>query len=343
MPTTESSTPSNWQLFNIHLPSISLSSSLTSRLWSRLSSRQPSRILSRLSDRLQNRCPSMILGICRHYSWLVWAMVQDHGFGSESCSIHNGCQVGGPGCPYIRTLIWGMVHWKPPNPSDLGWLPTGCPAGPSVDSYNAFILLFDNSITSISQIQKPVVSVWMFCGLRCWVFWKPCFWCNALYSCVSRRLTIMLWAHISVWYHDYSICRTKHCWYCVDAYFHNAVSNMSWTVLADKATTTSYMNHGLKVTLWLATMQDHKTVDTPFTIIFWMGHGVCCYCFCLWRRAIPHWWMFVTNNQLNYPRWRTKNRWHSVDVHFLDGVVSVSALYLPLKAASTLFMDVCIQ
>jgi len=86
-----------------------------------------------------------------------------------------------------------------------------------------------------------------------------------------------------------------------------------------------------------------KIIDAPLTVIFRMGQGACCYCFCLRRRPIPHLWMFATNCQLDYARCKTKHCWRSVDAHFQDGAQSQSLLFWPLKAANTSFMDVCNQ
>jgi len=78
-------------------------------------------------------------------------------------------------------------------------------------------------------------------------------------------------------------------------------------------------------------------------LIFRMAKGACRYCFCPWRRAIHHLWMFATNSQLDYPRCKTNNWWRSIDTHFQDGAGTESRLFLPLKAANTSFMDVCNQ
>jgi len=53
--------------------------------------------------------------------------------------------------------------------------------------------------------------------------------------------------------------------------------------------------------------------------------------------------LFATNYQLDYPRSRTRNHWHSVDAPFQDGAGSISLLFLPLNAANTSFMNVSNQ
>jgi len=49
---------------------------------------------------------------------------------------------GGLGRQYTRTVNSGTVRWTFHNPSELGGLSAGCPAGPSVDSYNALVFCF---------------------------------------------------------------------------------------------------------------------------------------------------------------------------------------------------------
>jgi len=57
------------------------------------------------------------------------------GYGSEPTQF----QIGGLGQQYTRTVSSGTVQWTSHNLSELGGLPAGCPAGPSVDSYNALV------------------------------------------------------------------------------------------------------------------------------------------------------------------------------------------------------------
>jgi len=42
------------------------------------------------------------------------------------------------------------------------------------------------------------------------------------------------------------------------------------------------------------------------TLIFRMGQRLCHYCFCLWRKPMPHLLMFATNHHLGYPRCKAK-------------------------------------
>jgi len=69
----------------------------------------------------------------------VLATVPDRHFGSGCGSEPNRCQIGGPGCQHTRTVNSGTVRCKSPNPSGLGGLSAGRPAGPSVDLYNVLI------------------------------------------------------------------------------------------------------------------------------------------------------------------------------------------------------------
>jgi len=72
-------------------------------------------------------------------SSLVLATVPDHHLGSGSGSEPNRCKIGGPGFQYTRTVNSGLVRCKSPNPSELGGLSAGRPAGPSVDLYNVLV------------------------------------------------------------------------------------------------------------------------------------------------------------------------------------------------------------
>jgi len=70
---------------------------------------------------------------------IVLATVLDRQFRSGTRSEPNRCQIGGPGCQYTRTINSGPVRCKSPNPSELGGLSAGRPAGPSVDLYNVLV------------------------------------------------------------------------------------------------------------------------------------------------------------------------------------------------------------
>jgi len=68
---------------------------------------------------------------------VVLATILDRHFGSGSGSKPNRCQNGSPGRQKTRTAHLVTVPWKTPNPSELGGLSAGRPAGPSLDSYKA--------------------------------------------------------------------------------------------------------------------------------------------------------------------------------------------------------------
>jgi len=70
---------------------------------------------------------------------LVLAPVVDRHFGCGSGSEPNHCQIGAQGCHYTRTVNSATVRCKSPNPSELGGLSAGRPAGPSVDLYNVLV------------------------------------------------------------------------------------------------------------------------------------------------------------------------------------------------------------
>jgi len=73
---------------------------------------------------------------------VVLATVLDRRFGSGYGSEPTRFQIAGPGRQYTRTINSGTVRWTSQNPSQLGGLSAGCPAGRSVDSYNALVFCF---------------------------------------------------------------------------------------------------------------------------------------------------------------------------------------------------------
>ena len=68
---------------------------------------------------------------------VVLATVPDCRFGSGSGLEPNCRQIGGLGCQHTQTVNSCMVRSKSPNQSKLGGVSVDCPAGLSVDSYNA--------------------------------------------------------------------------------------------------------------------------------------------------------------------------------------------------------------
>ena len=121
-------------------------------------------------------------------------------------------------------------------------------------------LLHDNSILSRAFNQHPVIAFCMYCSLRYRLFWNPCFSFDILYFCLSGWWIVVSGAGISAGCLDYTICKTKHCWRCVDAHFYNRLTQISCTVLPEKAAITSYMNYCHKAILRLPKMQDQESL-----------------------------------------------------------------------------------
>jgi len=63
--------------------------------------------------------------------------------------------------------------------------------------------------------------------------------------------------------------------------------------------------------------------------------------FCLLRQSIVLLCAQISVWCLDYPGWKTKNHWCSVEAQFQDGAGSVPLFLLPPNAANTSFMDVC--
>ena len=70
---------------------------------------------------------------------LELTMVPDCPFQFRSATKPNCYKIGSPGRQDTQTVNLGTLQWKSPNRSELGGLSAGCPVGPSVDSYNAFV------------------------------------------------------------------------------------------------------------------------------------------------------------------------------------------------------------
>lgn len=65
------------------------------------------------------------------------ATVPHHCFLSGSGPDLNCCQIAGWSRQYTQTVNSNKVQWRRNNPSELGRLSVGCPAGPPGDSYHA--------------------------------------------------------------------------------------------------------------------------------------------------------------------------------------------------------------
>ena len=83
-----------------------------------------------------------------------------------------------------------------------------------------------------------------------------------------------------------------------------------------------------------------RIVDPPLTLIFMLGQRACYYLVSLYEQPILRFWLRATYRPADYPRYMTKNFWHSVDSHFHDGAGSVVLSLLPVKPANTSFMTI---
>jgi len=81
-----------------------------------------------------------------------------------------------------------------------------------------------------------------------------------------------------------------------------------------------------------------KIIEALLTIIFKMGQGVSCFVFWLWRVAKLTLCVFVTKSHFNFPTYRTKNCWRSVDAHFQDGAGSILLSFLRIIVGYTVVM-----
>jgi hypothetical protein len=80
---------------------------------------------------------SLDIPLNRSMPWSVLvAMVVDRHFRSGYGLEWNERQIGGLGLQYTRTDDSGTLQLTSPYPSELGRFSAGCPAGPSVNSYN---------------------------------------------------------------------------------------------------------------------------------------------------------------------------------------------------------------
>ena len=120
------------------------------------------------------------------------------------------------------------------------------------------ILLSNNRIWSKSLIQHPAITLSMLSGLWYQLFQNQCYPFCDLFFQLLRRSIVQLWAKLSARDLDYPIYKTNNGWHSIDVHFHDGVTKISCTVLAEKAASTLYMNHCHTVTLRLPKMQDQK-------------------------------------------------------------------------------------
>ena len=67
--------------------------------------------------------------------------------------------------------------------------------------------------------------------------------------------------------------------------------------------------------IWIIQNARPKIIDALLTLICKMGHGACCFHFCLWRWPILWLCITMTKSLVNYLTEKTKNHWHSIDAH----------------------------
>ena len=84
-----------------------------------------------------------------------------------------------------------------------------------------------------------------------------------------------------------------------------------------------------------------KIVDSRLTLIFRMGQWPYGLLFCQERLPVCWLWIAQTTSPFNYPTYKTKICWHSVDAHFQHGAGSMMLLFMTGKAANTSFMNGC--
>jgi len=97
------------------------------------------------------------------------------------------------------------------------------------------------------------------------------------------------------------------------------------------------MNYCDDVTLRVPMMQDRKVLTLRWSSFSGWGTEHVAFVFPQ-RWSIPHLWMSATNPQLDYPRCKAKNHWHSIDTHFQNGAVKVTLALVAIMAANTLVM-----
>ena len=193
-----------------------------------------------------------------------------------------------------------------------------------------------------------MISFWMLCTLRHWLFWNMCFAFHPLYFWLERLSTVLLWAHLWAESLDYPICRIKYCWRSVDTQYHDGVTYVSWVIWIEKAATTFVSE--LLPHCYTKITQDRAAIilDTALTLIIrrgqylvyeWLQPNVTL--FCQGRLPLHRLWIAVTRSLFKYHTYKTKDRWRSIDAHFQDGAGGLIQSFLIWKAANTSLMNGC--
>jgi len=217
---------------------------------------------------------------------LVLATDLDRRYRSGSGSEPNQWHIGGPGCQYGRTVNSNTVRWISSNPSQLGRLSVGRPAGSSVDLYNflvfavglmhlikiryftannlflhvlqsatliilesVFFLLYI-VLLNIEAVNSPVISSFICV--------KPC-----LPNIKDQILLTLRWRSVSWWG---NVC-VMHC------FKWRGCHDILYELLPHCDTLIS---------------QDARPIiiATPLMLIIRMGQEACCNCSCPYRRSI---------------------------------------------------------
>jgi len=82
-----------------------------------------------------------------------------------------------------------------------------------------------------------------------------------------------------------------------------------------------------------------KIDDAPLTLTFMMGQGACHFVLFLHRDPIVHSWMSATYCFTDYPGWKTKIHWYSIDGQCKNGTGWMSLFAFNLKVANTCKKD----
>ena len=87
-------------------------------------------------------------------------------------------------------------------------------------------LQFDDSGSSKSCIEQPMIGFSMFGSLWYQLYWNPWFSLDILHIRLWRQRIVLFCAWISTRCLDYEICQTKHCWHSVYADFQDAAGSV---------------------------------------------------------------------------------------------------------------------
>jgi len=95
-------------------------------------------------------------------------------------------------------------------------------------------------------------------------------------------------------------------------------------------------NHNLII--WLTRLNN---INTPLTLIFRMGQWPCQFLCQLYMVQLLLLYITTTKSLYNNQTYKTKNHGHSIDAYCHDGVMEISYILLPEKAASFAYINYC--